>query len=122
MKTYDAMVIFPSTLKDETLEQAVEKVKKDFVRVGAKVLNADVLGSRSFARALKKRSAGIFVRFHFEADPAAITALQERFRINDQIFRVQLTAVEKGLKVGGKKLGSPDASAVLAEVRGDGRS
>lgn len=90
MNKYEAMIIYPESLKDEALEAAFEKVAGEIEKLGGTVENKTRLGRRSFARPLKKHTGGQYAVIGFFLDGAKVAALQARFRLNEEIFRVQI--------------------------------
>ena len=94
LKKYDALYIFVGAAKDESLDKSVEKMRGEITRLSGTILNTEVLGKRSFARVMKKRDHGTYVRIRFELDPAHLATLRDRYRLLEDLFRVQLLAVD----------------------------
>lgn len=94
MKTYVGLYIFASAAKDDVLDRQVEKACGEITRLSGKVLETEVLGKKVFARPMGKRDSGVYVRVRFEADPAQIAALTNRYHLMEEVFRVQITAVD----------------------------
>jgi len=94
MKKYDGLYIFVDSAKDEVLDKQIEKVCGEITRLSGTVLDTQVLGKRSFARPMKKRENGIYVKIRFEMDPAQIKTLIARYRLAEEVFRVQVLAVD----------------------------
>lgn len=94
MTKYEAMFIFPEALKDEALEVALGKVKAEVEKAGGRVEGATRLGRRQFARPLKKQPAGQYAVVTFQLDGTKMAALQSRFKLNEEIFRVQVVCAE----------------------------
>ena len=90
MKKYDALFIFPSSLKDEALDAALDTVGREVEKLGGKTLGTDRMGVRPFARRIKKKDSGCYVRMLLEMDPSAITPFKARLKLNDQVVRVQI--------------------------------
>lgn len=95
MKKYDGLYIFANSAKDEVLDKQIEKVCGEITRLSGKVLDTAVLGKRSFARPMHKRDSGVYVRIRFEMDPAQVKTLDARYRLSEDLFRVQLLAVDE---------------------------
>ena len=94
MKTYDALDIFVGVAKDDVVEAALEKALAEVTRLGGNVIAKDQLGRRNFARPLSKRDSGVYVRVRFEMDPQKIKELTDRYRLVEEVFRVQILAVD----------------------------
>ncbi len=95
MKKYDGLYIFAGLAKDENVDTLVEKVKGEITRLHGTILTADVLGKRTFARPMHKQENGIYVRIRFELDPEQIKALTDRYHLVEEVFRVQILAVDE---------------------------
>lgn len=94
MKTYDALYIFVGIAKDDALEANLEKALAEVARLGGNVIAKDSLGRRSFARPIKKRESGAYVKVRFELDPAKVDELVKRYKLVEEVFRVQILAVD----------------------------
>ena len=90
MKKYEGLFIFEQNLKDELLEKVLDGVREEITGQGGDVNETDVLGRQVFARPLNKRRAGLYVRIHFELDPSRVSDLLKRYKLNPDVFRVQI--------------------------------
>lgn len=95
MKKYDGLYIFASSAKDEALDKQLDKARGEITRLSGNVLSTDVLGRRTFARPMHKRDNGVYVKIRFVLDPLQIPALIGRYHLSDDIFRVQILAVDE---------------------------
>ena len=95
MKKYDGLYIFAGSAKDEALDKQIEKARGEITRLSGTVLSTDVLGKKSFARPMHKRDNGVYVKIRFELDPVQISTLVSRYHLVEDIFRVQLLAVDE---------------------------
>ena len=95
MKKYDALYIFVGIAKDDALEANLEKALAEVTRLGGNVIAQDSLGKRSFARPMKKRESGVYVKIRFELDPAKVAELVDRYHLVEEVFRVQILAVDE---------------------------
>jgi len=91
---YEGLFIFPETLDEEQLDQAVAAVKSELERVGGSMENVTRLGKRSFARPLRKKKAGIYAIILFRLDGEKIPAFKLRLKLGTNVFRAQF--VKKG--------------------------
>ena len=94
MKKYDALYIFVGVAKDDAIEAPLGKALAEIARAGGNVLEQVVLGGRSFSRPMKKRDRGVYVKVRFELDPAKVDELVNRYRLVEDVFRVQVLAVD----------------------------
>lgn len=93
MKKYEAMVIFDSSMSEEGLGKALVRLKDEIVKLKGDVSESKLLGKRAFARQLKKKDDGLYIKLPFQLEPTSVTALLARLKLNEDIFRVQITAV-----------------------------
>ncbi|MBQ7722122.1 MAG: 30S ribosomal protein S6 [Kiritimatiellae bacterium] len=124
MKKYDALYIFVNAVRDDAIEPLVEKVGADITRLGGKVLGSEMLGRKTFARVMKKKESGVYVRVRFELDPAKVAELRARYALNDEIFRVQILAVDDRrealvVEQNARRKAAAEAAAAAAETTAD---
>ena len=95
MKKYDALYIFVGINKDDALEASLEKALAEIARFGGNVLEKVSLGKRAFSRPMCKRENGVYVKVRFEIDPLCVADLVKRYRLVEDVFRVQILAVDE---------------------------
>ena len=95
MKKYDGLYIFAGSAKDDVLDKQIDKVRGEITRLSGNVLTTEVLGKRTFARPMQKRDNGVYVKIRFELDPNQITTLLGRYHLAEDVFRVQILAVDE---------------------------
>ena len=94
-KKFDALYIFIGIAKDDALEACLDKALAEVTRHGGNVLEKVSLGRRSFSRPMKKRDSGVYVKVRFEMDPQEVEELVKRYRLVEEVFRVQILAVDE---------------------------
>ena len=112
MKAYEAMFIFPDTLKDDGVQAATDRAKAEIEKVGGAVREVVPMGKRGFARPLKKRDAGYYVRICFDAEPDKIALLTARYKLIDSVFRVQIVSAPRKAAPVGAAVSAPKADPV----------
>ena len=95
MKKYDALYIFVGIAKDDALEANLEKALAEIARAGGNVLEKVSLGKRGFSRPMGKRESGVYVKVRFELDPQKVSELVNRYKLVEEVFRVQILAVDE---------------------------
>ena len=95
MKKYDGLYIFAGSAKDEALDKQIDKVRGEITRLSGNVLTTEVLGKKTFARPMHKRDNGVYVKIRFELDPAQVRTLIARYHLAEEVFRVQILAVDE---------------------------
>ena len=94
MKKYDALYIFVGIAKDDALEANLDKALAEVTRLGGNVLEKVQLGKRMFSRPMKKRENGVYVKVRLELDPSKVDELVKRYKLVEEVFRVQILAVD----------------------------
>ncbi len=94
MRTYETVFIFRASLDDDALAKEIETVRAEAGNLGGKVSSVTRMGKNSFARPLQKKESGIFALMAFEMDAANIKALDERYRLNDNILRFHIVTAK----------------------------
>ena len=94
MKKYDALYIFVGTLRDDAVEASLEQALAEVTRLGGNVLEKVSLGKRTFSRPIRKRESGVYVKVRFELDPQKVDELVNRYHLVEEVFRVQILAVD----------------------------
>ena len=94
MKKYDALYIFVGIAKDDALNANLEKALAEVTRLGGNILSTDSLGRRAFSRPMSKKDSGVYVKVRFEMDPLKIKELVNRYHLVEEVFRVQILAVD----------------------------
>ena len=94
MRVYEGLFIFPESLGEEELNEAVEKVKSEVGRVGGEVENTARMGRRPFARSQGKHTAGHYVIMNLKLDEQRMDDLKKRIKLGTEVFRSQFTRVE----------------------------
>ena len=90
LNTYQVLLILPSSLKEDNLNQAVERVSGEVTRLGGQPGEVQRVGSRVFARRMGKQDAGQYVRLRFALEAGNVAALQSRLALNEDVFRAQI--------------------------------
>ncbi len=87
-RNYKATFILDNRGKEDSVDQIIEGVKKEIVAIHGDVTAVEQLGRRDFARKTDaKFPAGVYVSIAFSAPAGASAALQERLRLNDNVYR-----------------------------------
>ncbi len=95
MNRYEAMFIFPETIKEDQLDPVVAGVREDIEKVGGVIDNTTRLGKRAFARPIRKMEGGHYVVVGFRVAGDKIAGLLEHYRLSDAIVRVQIHSADE---------------------------
>lgn len=92
MKKYEGLFILNTTGKEDGVKEMIDRLSEEITSNGGKVETIQKMDKRPFTRVADKRfTSGYYVNIIFQAEPAAVTALQPKFRTNDDVFRLTLT-------------------------------
>lgn len=94
MKKYDATFIFVQTSRDEAWTKTIERMQGEITRIGGKVLDTTDHGKKTFARIQQKKESGTYLTIRFELDPSKVNELRARYALLEEIFRVQIIAID----------------------------
>lgn len=103
MKKYEGLIILPQPVDEQTLEDKLDKIRAEVTKLGGTVEHTTRMGRQTFARRLKKKDAGFYVLLTFTLDPAKIVTLRERYKLNEDLFRVQFTLAPAPLRDNAKE-------------------
>ena len=93
MKRYEGLFILNTTGKEETLQETIDKISTEIASAGGKVETVQKMDKKHYARvANKKFTAGYYVNVIFNAAPAVIAVLNNKFSLNEDVFRVLFTS------------------------------
>jgi ribosomal protein S6 len=98
MKKYDGLYIFAGSARDEVLDKMIEAATVEITSLSGQILSTEMLGKKTFTRTIKKRDKWVYVKIRFELDPASIAPLVKRYKLVDEVFRVQILAVDERLE------------------------
>ena len=95
MRKYDGLYIFAGQAKDDVLAGMIDKALAEVMRLGGNVLAQEVIGKPKDAYPMHKCERGVYVLVRFELDPSKVSELVKRYRLVEEVFRVQILAVDE---------------------------
>ncbi len=87
MRHYENLVILKPTLTEEELRATTQVVEEIITSSGATIATTDSMGMRKLAYPISKNERGFFYVVYHTAQPAAISEIERRFRINEELLR-----------------------------------
>ena len=92
MKKYEGLFILNLNGKEEGIKDALDKISADITALGGQIETVQKMERKAFARVADKRhSTGFYANVIFDATPAVVAALQSKFSLNEDVFRVLFT-------------------------------
>lgn len=92
MKRYEGLFILNLSAKEDGIKDTLDKISADITAAGGKVETVQKMDKKSFSRVADKRhTSGFYANVIFTAAPATVAALQTKFKLNEEVFRVLFT-------------------------------
>ena len=85
-RKYEAMIVLDMKGKEDTVDNLVSQLTKEFEQNGAKLQQVDNLGKRKFPYAPRHVESGYFVNFLFDSEPTAEDTLRAKLKLNPTIY------------------------------------
>ncbi len=87
MRHYENLVIVKPTLTEEEIKNTLAIIEEVIVSNGGEIIGRDAMGMKKLAYPIEKNMRGYFYVLYYTIAPAAISEIERRFRINEEILR-----------------------------------
>lgn len=87
MRHYENLVIVKPTLTEEEIKNTLTLVEEVITSNGGEIIGRDVMGMKKLAYPIEKNARGYFYVMYYTVAPSAISEIERRFRINEEILR-----------------------------------
>lgn len=87
MRNYENLVIVKPTFTAEEIQASVKAIEEIITSNGGEIATTDTMGMRKLAYPIEKNERGYFHVIYYSVAPAAITEIERRFRINEDMLR-----------------------------------
>ncbi len=87
MARYELMVILESTVLDEEVPEAIERLQQLIQNQGGSGGEVEVQGRKRLAYPIRKHDDGTVVLSRFEMEPNKVSGLESGLRMEQQIVR-----------------------------------
>jgi len=84
---YEALLVLNTQGKDDNLKDIVDRLESEFQKEGAQVEQVQKMDKRQFSYVAGELDSGYFVNFIFHAEPALITKLRTKFKLDPEVYR-----------------------------------
>ena len=120
MRNYENLVIVKPTLTAEEITESIKAIEEVITSNGGVIATTDTMGMRKLAYPIDKSERGHFHVIYYSAEPAVITEIERRFRINEELLRFvtikydtnrEVTAWNELVKKAQKKAEAPKVEA-----------
>ena len=110
-KRYEALLVLNAQGTEDTIRDIIERLESEFKKEGADVEQVQKMDKRQFAYAAGHLDAGYYVNFVFHAEPALITKLRSKFKLDQEVYR------QEYISLPAKKEKSEQAPKKLAKAK-----
>ena len=87
MRHYENLVIVKPTLTEEEIKNTLAIVEEFITSNGGEIIARDPMGMKKLAYPIEKNARGYFYVLYYKVAPSAISEIERRFRINEEILR-----------------------------------
>ena len=95
MKKYEAIFILDIRKVDDEGKGFSEEFGKNLESWGGKLVEANPMGRKQFAREINKRKAGIYSDYLFELDPLKVAQLRTQYKLDERLIRLMIVNFER---------------------------
>jgi small subunit ribosomal protein S6 len=87
MRNYENLVIVKPTLTAEEIQASIKAIEEVITSNGGEIAATDAMGIRKLAYSINKNERGYFHVIYYTVAPSAISEIERRFRLNEEILR-----------------------------------
>jgi small subunit ribosomal protein S6 len=87
MRNYENLVIVKPTFTAEEIQASVKAVEEVITSNGGEIAATSAMGMRKLAYPINKNERGYYHVIYYSVAPAAISEIERRFRINEDLLR-----------------------------------
>ena len=91
VNNYEILFIIKPDLKDEELKNVTKGIADSVTKNGGTIKKEENWGKKQLVYPVKKAKEGYYYKLDFTAPTAAITKLEEAYRLNSDILRTMIT-------------------------------
>lgn len=87
MRHYENLVIVKPTLTAEEIQANIQAIEDIITSNGGEIATTNPMGMRKLAYPINKNERGYYHVIYYSVAPSAITEIERRFRINEELLR-----------------------------------
>ncbi|WP_455756784.1 30S ribosomal protein S6 [Sulfurimonas sp.] len=87
MRKYENLVIVKPTLTAEEIQANIKAIEEVITSNGGEIATTDSMGMRKLAYPIDKNERGYYHVIYYSVAPAAISEIERRFRLNEELLR-----------------------------------
>ena len=124
MRKYENLVIVKPTFTAEEIQASIKAIEETITSNGGEIAITDSMGMRKLAYPIDKNERGYYHVIYYTVAPSAITEIERRFRINEDLLRFvtikydtnrEIAAFNQLVQKAQKKAAAPAKEEVKAE-------
>jgi small subunit ribosomal protein S6 len=125
MRNYENLVIVKPTLTAEEIQASIAAIEEVITSNGGEIAARDAMGMRKLAYPIGKSERGYFHVVYYSVAPSAISEIERRFRINEDLLRFvtikydtnrEVAAWNQLVQKANKKASAPAAESKTEDV------
>ena len=86
-RRYEALLVLDAQGKEDTVREIIDRLESEFKKEGAQIEQVQKMDKRHFSYVAGSLDSGYYVNFIFDAEPAAITRLQTKLKLDPEVYR-----------------------------------
>ena len=87
MRNYENLVIVKPTFTAEEIQSSIAAIEEVITSNGGEIATTNAMGMRKLAYPINKNERGYYHVIYYSVAPSAITEIERRFRINEDLLR-----------------------------------
>jgi small subunit ribosomal protein S6 len=87
MRRYETIYILRPTMSEDEVTAVIDNTNAVLTTDGGEVISLDKWGLRTLAYLIKKESQGYYVYCDYATDPANVTEMERKFRIDESVMK-----------------------------------
>ncbi len=87
MRKYENLVIVKPTLTAEEIQSSIKAIEEVIISNGGEIATTNSMGMRKLAYPIEKNERGFYHVIYHTTAPSAITEIERRFRLNEELLR-----------------------------------
>lgn len=95
MNIYENVVIINSSLTEDELKSAADKITQQIIKLGGEILKVDNWGKRKLAYELNKQKTAFYFLFLFKSPSLAIKELEYFYKVFDPVVKYMIIKLSK---------------------------
>lgn len=84
---YEGLLVLNVKGNEEGAKEMIDRLEKDFTKEGAQIEQVQKMDRRQFTYVAGPLDSGYYVNFIFQAEPASISKLRAKFKLDSDVYR-----------------------------------